>query len=222
MRRRLGLLLALSSTAVVVVGASRAEAGDIGDAVEFAEPIMGEEVTAGLEKYIDDNPDEALSILLGRYANGTDVLDTHTLTDLGDTRLSFAEVKPLVLAAAQATGLPAALIDAVIRTESGYRPSARSRVGAVGLMQLMPATARELGVRDPLDPRQNVMGGARYLRKLYDRFGNYRLALAAYNAGPGNVAKYNGIPPFSETRAYVRTVMARFGKSKLGGLAHED
>ena len=217
MRRALALgLLLLPATLP-----SAARAGDIGDAVEFAEPYMGDEVTRGLEKIIDDNPDEALSILLGRYSNGTDILDSHTITELGDTRLSFAEVKPLVLAAASATGLPAALIDAVIRTESGYRPGARSRAGAMGLMQLMPGTAREVGVSDAYDARQNVMGGAKYLRKLYDRFGNYRLAVAAYNAGPGNVQKYKGIPPFAETRAYVRTVMARFGKSRLGGVESE-
>jgi soluble lytic murein transglycosylase-like protein len=217
MRRALALgLLLLPATLP-----SAARAGDIGDAVEFAEPYMGDEVTRGLEKFIDDNPDEALSILLGRYSNGTDILDSHTITELGDTRLSFAEVKPLVLAAASATGLPAALIDAVIRTESGYRPGARSRAGAMGLMQLMPGTAREVGVSDAFDARQNVMGGAKYLRKLYDRFGNYRLAVAAYNAGPGNVQKYKGIPPFAETRAYVRTVMSRFGKSRLGGVESE-
>ena len=124
---------------------------------------------------------------------------------------------PFIEAAAASTGLPAALIDAVVRTESGYRPRARSRVGAMGLMQLMPGTAREMGVRDPFDPRQNVLGGARYLKKLYDKYGNFRLAVAAYNAGPGNVDKYNGLPPFAETRAYVRTVMARYAKSKLSG-----
>jgi soluble lytic murein transglycosylase-like protein len=78
-----------------------------------------------------------------------------------------------------------------------------------------------VGVSDAFDARQNVMGGAKYLRKLYDRFGNYRLAVAAYNAGPGNVQKYKGIPPFAETRAYVRTVMSRFGKSRLGGVESE-
>jgi soluble lytic murein transglycosylase-like protein len=217
MRRALALGLMLLPATLPAA----ARAGDIGDAVEFAEPYMGDEVTQGLEKFIDDNPDEALSILLGRYSNGTDILDSHTITELGDTRLSFAEVKPLVLAAASATGLPAALIDAVIRTESGYRPGARSRAGAMGLMQLMPGTAREVGVSNAFDARQNVMGGAKYLRKLYDRFGNYRLAVAAYNAGPGNVQKYKGIPPFAETRAYVRTVMARFGKSRLGGVESE-
>jgi soluble lytic murein transglycosylase-like protein len=217
MRRALALGLVLLPATLPAA----ARAGDIGDAVEFAEPYMGDEVTRGLEKFIDDNPDEALSILLGRYSNGTDILDSHTITELGDTRLSFAEVKPLVLAAASATGLPAALIDAVIRTESGYRPGARSRAGAMGLMQLMPGTAREVGVSDAFDARQNVMGGAKYLRKLYDRFGNYSLAVAAYNAGPGNVQKYKGIPPFAETRAYVRTVMSRFSKSRLGGVESE-
>jgi soluble lytic murein transglycosylase-like protein len=88
-------------------------------------------------------------------------------------------------------------------------------------MQLMPGTAREVGVRDVFDPRQNIMGGARYLRKLVDRFNSTRLAVAAYNAGPGAVDRHGGVPPFAETRAYVRTVMARYQKSRLGGIAGE-
>jgi soluble lytic murein transglycosylase-like protein len=82
-------------------------------------------------------------------------------------------------------------------------------------MQLMPATAREVGVRDPFDPAQNVLGGARYLRRMYDRFRSLRLAVAAYNAGPGAVERHGGIPPFEETRRYVKTVLDRYQRSPV-------
>ncbi|WP_243123195.1 lytic transglycosylase domain-containing protein [Thermaerobacter sp. FW80] len=110
--------------------------------------------------------------------------------------------------AARRHGLDPALLRAVIEVESGWNPLARSPAGALGLMQLMPATARALGVTDPWDPWQNLEAGARYLRQQLERFGDIRLALAAYNAGPGAVQRYGDVPPYRETQAYVERVLA--------------
>ncbi|KAB2959719.1 MAG: lytic transglycosylase domain-containing protein [Thermoanaerobaculia bacterium] len=98
------------------------------------------------------------------------------------------------------------LVRAVVQVESGYNPRALSNKGAMGLMQLMPATARELDVADPWNPEQNVRGGTAYLRRMLDRFGELDLALAAYNAGPEAVLQHAGVPPFAETRDYVRKI----------------
>lgn len=200
-----------------------ARAGDLSDALGFAQEVMGDAIIEGYEDFVDDDPSEALSILLSRDRSSSPprsgtrrVPRRPTAFDrLGRVRLSYADLAPHIDEAVVATGLPAALIDAVIRTESGYRPHAVSRVGAKGLMQLMPGTAREMGVGDAFDPRQNILGGARYLRRMYDRFGSLELAIAAYNAGPAKVARYRGIPPFKETRRYVGVVMDRYQRSPL-------
>ena len=112
----------------------------------------------------------------------------------------------LIEEAARETKLDSALISSVIRAESNGDPNAVSPAGAKGLMQLIDSTARELKVQDAFDPRQNIRAGSRYLRQMLDRFGDLKLALAAYNAGPGNVTKHGGMPPFKETRTYVRRV----------------
>lgn len=112
----------------------------------------------------------------------------------------------LVAKAARQNEVSPRLLSSVIQAESNFRPRAVSSKGALGLMQLMPSTARSLAVRDPMDPAQNVQAGARYLKQLLAKFGNLNLALAAYNAGPGTVRLYRGVPPFPETRAYIERV----------------
>ncbi len=122
-----------------------------------------------------------------------------------------AQWQTLVTKHAKAHGVPEALVRAVMRVESCFDPRAVSRVGARGLMQLMPETAAQLGVRDSFDADQNIAGGARYLSLLLGRFKNdTRLAIAAYNAGPSAVDTYRGIPPFPETRSYVQRVITEY------------
>ncbi|ENU31254.1 hypothetical protein F991_00833 [Acinetobacter sp. CIP-A165] len=125
----------------------------------------------------------------------------------------------LIRQAAQQHGVSEGLIKAVMHTESGFNVNARSPVGAQGLMQLMPATAKRFNVSDAYDPQQNIFAGAKYLSWLLKRFkGDTRLALAAYNAGEGNVDKYKGIPPFRETQDYVRRVTSRYQNLYVSGL----
>lgn len=122
-----------------------------------------------------------------------------------------SHLEPLISEAARTHGVDPRLVAAVMRRESAWNARAVSPVGACGLMQLMPATAKFLGVSNVFDARDNINGGARYLRTLLDTFhGDLDLTLAAYNAGPGAVAKYNGVPPYRETKAYVKHVRATY------------
>jgi len=124
-----------------------------------------------------------------------------------------AQLAPLFHHAASAYGLDPLLLRAVARQESAFKPCAVSPAGAMGLMQLMPETASMLGIEDPFDATQSILGGARFLRLLLDRFQNdLPLALSAYNAGSATVERYGGIPPYSETQAYVSSILRMLGQ----------
>lgn len=131
------------------------------------------------------------------------------------TRQARTHVLAFIRAAEMRHALPLGLLEALVEVESAFEPGAISRAGAMGLSQLMPATARALGVLNPFDARANVDGGARYLRAMLDRFGSINLALAAYNAGPGAVLRSRGVPANGETPAYVGKVLAAWS---LGGV----
>jgi len=141
-------------------------------------------------------PDEVIDEVLAPMAAGTDV-------------------RALAIATARRHGVDPNLVLAVVAVESGFQPDAVSHKGAQGLMQLMPATARELGVTDALDPAQNLDGGTRYLRMLVAQYGgDLGKALAAYNAGPGAVKRHRGVPPYRETHHYIDKVLKRYERAR--------
>lgn len=131
-----------------------------------------------------------------------------TATDKFSTK---DQIKSIVSRISKKHGVDEKLVNALIKQESGFNPKAKSKVGAMGLMQLMPATAKGLGVTNPMDPEQNVEGGVKYLKSMLNKYnGNIILALAAYNAGPGAVDKYDGVPPYKETQNYVKSILSSY------------
>jgi hypothetical protein len=141
----------------------------------------------------------------GDLGTPEDLLDDDTAVD-EEVDLRDA-LEPIIQEAAALHGVDPDLVKAVIQTESRFDARAASGAGAKGLMQLMPRTAKAVGIEDPFDPRQNIFGGVKYLSQMMERYnGNTALALAAYNAGPGNVRRHRGVPPFRETRGYVSKI----------------
>ena len=139
-----------------------------------------------------------------------------TIQELGSTNSvtatsSKSQILDMITKISEKHGVDDKLVKALIRQESGFNPKATSKSGAMGLMQLMPATAKGLGVQDAYNPVQNVEGGVKYLKSMLNRYnGNIILALAAYNAGPGAVDKYSGVPPYAETQNYVKNILANY------------
>ncbi len=152
-----------------------------------------------------------LTMVVGLVPGFSDAMAPPEGRSIDSLNSSRADLRALVDRLSRQEGLDPRLVDALVQAESAYNPRAISKKGAMGLMQLMPQTARRLNVDDPFDPEQNVRGGVREFSRLIDRYsGNLSLALAAYNAGEGAVAKYQGIPPYRETRNYVARIMETY------------
>ena len=185
----------------------------------FAGPVQGETYSYRGSNgviYIANRPDIAVSVSRNNPAKNYGTTGLHSFSTRATRRYDS-----VIREASNRYGVGFELIKAVIHAESAFDPLALSRKGAQGLMQLMPETARSLGVRNAFDPRENVLAGTRYLREMLERYNHdLKLSLAAYNAGPTTVDRTGGVPPYSETRNYIRRVtnlMRSYGRVGSSG-----
>lgn len=182
---------------------------EVEDKQDFQQILNAKEL---IQEAQDDNiqSDESY-INLNRYQGVTNNSRLGNITDR-------VKINKLIDEYSQKYGLDSDFVKAVVKQESGFNEKATSKCGAMGLMQLMPGTAKALNVNDPYNARDNIEGGVKYLKGLMDRFGgDMKLALAAYNAGPNAVKKYNGVPPYNETQNYVKNIMSMYQRIQSGG-----
>jgi transglycosylase-like protein with SLT domain len=195
------------------LGGANAGAGD--GTIPSANALAANEPSTKVFKYTNrsgvasfsDRAPSGTSYEVIHYRSGCFACNVRSGVDWYNTPLQLVAFQDTINTASRKYGVDPALVRAVIHAESAFRPGAKSKMGAMGLMQLMPATAREMGVVDIMSPDENIHGGVRYLAQLLKKTsGNTTLATAAYNAGPGAVARHNGVPPYAETRTYVKRV----------------
>lgn len=184
-------------------------AREIENKQDFQQILNAKEIIQEAQEQSSENDENYIK--LNGYQGITNVQRTNNLTNR-------TQIDELIKEYSQKYGLDSDFVKAVVKQESGFNEKATSKCGAMGLMQLMPGTAKALNVNDPYNARDNIEGGVKYLKGLMDRFGgDMKLALAAYNAGPNAVKKYNGIPPYNETQNYVKNIMSMYQRIQSGG-----
>jgi soluble lytic murein transglycosylase-like protein len=210
------LALLFAATGVCAAAAPEGKAGSFGDGTGVRTyRVYTYRQPDGVAVFTDKvPPDQRYEVMeFACYA-----CDPDSRVDWSATRLFTAEYQGPIARAARESGVDPALIRAVIHAESGFNPHARSRKGAMGLMQLMPGTASDMGVSDPWAAPQNIQGGVKYLAMLLEQYkGDVTLATAAYNAGPRTVDRYRGVPPIAETQTYVQRVRQLLDRYKAAG-----
>jgi soluble lytic murein transglycosylase-like protein len=203
---RRALLVAVLATALPASAGDLYRRVDARGVVHFTDAPRG----GAYKKIATKSPKSGLRIFAPSRSSGGSLVLRRSGSARRGVPKENEDYDPLIRLAARRHGVPAALVKAVIAAESSFDPGAVSPKGAMGLMQLMPGTANDMGVDEPFHDAQNVQGGTRYLRWLFDRYGDWLRTVAAYNAGPEAVERYDGVPPYRETREYVQRVLSYY------------